>query len=336
MSQFETGNVLDRIEMSPNLRGSLQRAMTYAYEQSHRQVTLEHLLLALVDDREAAVILESSSVNVPALRTDVSDYLGRLDDRTVDGQRRQPELGGDVQHIIQSAGAAAQKSQRRAVSSALVLAAVVGDGRSPSAQILRSHGLTFENAISALKQANAATSPRPGQQPASGSGIAPGPAQPSPPQPAAPDIARPAPAPATLATGPTLAAKPPPPGSGSAARLQNMQAAHEIIAGARERIAAARGVIASRSVEPLASTPSEPLPEGVPQYVDQAPVPEVTTLATAPSRVAPSAETGQKHTSPQPSKQAQPVTEPVVAPAAKAEVAPRPDRTNASTPGGAC
>jgi ATP-dependent Clp protease ATP-binding subunit ClpA len=69
MSQREAENPIGRVEMSQNLRDSLQRAITYAYEQSHRQVTLEHLLLALAEDREAAVILEASSVSVQALVT---------------------------------------------------------------------------------------------------------------------------------------------------------------------------------------------------------------------------------------------------------------------------
>lgn len=272
MSQSETNNIFDRIEMSPNLRGSLQRAITYAYEQSHREVTLEHLLLALADDREAAVILEASAVNVQALLTDVSSYLGRLEDRVTEAGRHQPGLGSDVRHIIQSAGAAAQKSQRRAVTSALVLAAVVGEGRSPSAQILRTHGLTFDNAITALKQANAAASTRPLPQepvaPAGDTSLAQQPASPV-------RLDPPAGAPA-----PTLAAPPQPTAAaGSTARLQNMQAAHDIIAGARERIAAARGAIAARSGESEPGVPGEPLPDPVLRYADGEPIAEIGTLA---------------------------------------------------------
>lgn len=274
MSQSETSKIFDRIEMSHNLRGSLQRAITYAFEQSHREVTLEHLLLALADDREAGVILEASAVNVQALLTDVSGYLGRLEDRITDGGQHQPGLGSDVRHIIQSAGAAAQKSQRRAVTSALVLAAIVGEGRSPSAQILRSHGLTFENAIAALKQANAAASARPvAQQPIDPAAVANHAPQPA-------DPVRPDPPPSAGPTS-TLAAtaQPPPAGSGSAARLQNMQAAHEIIAGARERIAAARGAIAAKVGEAEAAAPGEPQPDPVLRYADGEPIPEVATLA---------------------------------------------------------
>lgn len=252
MSQREPENPINRVEMSPSLRGSLQRAITYAYEQSHRQVTLEHLLLALAEDREAAVILEASSVPVEALVIEVSDYLGRISDRVPDNAGREPALGGDVQHIIQSAGAAAQKSQRRGVSSALALAAIVGDGRSPAAQMLRNHGLTFEHAIAALKQANAATAAGPDQQQqgsvsppaeAPANQQFPAPAGPVELQPSEPQISEPQP------NAPT-------PSINDDARLQNVQAAHDIIAKARERIAAARGSIATHAPDLQPNVPA--------------------------------------------------------------------------------
>ena len=81
MSAGDSSNILNRLELSHNLRGSLQRAAGYAYQQSHREVTLEHLLLALTEDRDAAVILEASNVDLSGLVTEVSDYLGRLEDR---------------------------------------------------------------------------------------------------------------------------------------------------------------------------------------------------------------------------------------------------------------
>lgn len=251
MSQSEAASAISRVEMSQSLRGSLQRALTHAFEQSHRQVMLEHLLLALTEDREAAVILESSAVDVPALTSDVKDYLARLEDRVAPGERREPGLGGDVQHIIQSAGAAAQKSRRREISSALVLAAVVGDGRSPSAQMLRDRGLTFENAIQALKQVNAPPKNQaaPPQKPATAT----------------------TPVPQENASQESFQGD---------ARLQNVQAAHDIIANARERIAAARGAIAAKG--DAASRP---------QRVD-APSP-----VTEPSKAQPAAQTSKQRQS---------------------------------------
>ena len=262
MSQSETANTFNRVEMSQNLRGSLQRAMGYAAEQSHRHVTLEHLLLALADDREATVILEVSAVDVAALLTDVSDFLGRLEDRDENPSGQQPAIGDDISHIIQSASAAAQKSQRREIGSALVLAAIVGDGRSPSAQMLRNHGLTFENAIKALRQANAASRPPP-SQPAADAARQPSPAT------------IPVAAPMVNAIEQQAAPRQP--------SLQNVQAAHDIIATARERIAAARGTVAA--AEALAKAPphtTAPLSaQADPQALDQPAAPSAVGPAHA-------------------------------------------------------
>lgn len=308
MSQFEAGSALDRIEMSQNLRNSLQRAINYAHDQFHRQVTLEHLLLALVEDRDAEVILEASSVNVPALLTEISDYLGRLEDRTMAEPRQQPVLGGDIQHIIQSAGAAAQKSNRNVVSSALVLAAIVGDGRSPSAQMLRNQGMTFETAIAALKQANAADTAKPIGPTSAGKAPQPAPA-------AAPNpIRAPAVVPATTVPATTV------PGTAvEGARLQNMQAAHEIIANARERIASARGAVANHTDVAKESPPERADP------AQASPRPPQSTSPTAhPVEVAaPPAANGQATQPPQPVSSAPNPDPQQAAPSRTAPPAPR-------------
>ena len=56
---------LRSIPMSPNLGQSLERAHRCARDQSHRLVTLEHLLLALTEDAEAALILQAANVDLP-------------------------------------------------------------------------------------------------------------------------------------------------------------------------------------------------------------------------------------------------------------------------------
>ena len=57
--------------------------------------------------------------------------------------------------VLQAAGQAAQQSKRRQIDGAIVLAAIVGDGKSPAAGLLEAHGLTFEDAIKALQKAKA-------------------------------------------------------------------------------------------------------------------------------------------------------------------------------------
>ena len=58
---------LSRIAMSSGLAASLSRATDYARARGHAEVTLEHMLLALCDDAEAALVLAASNVDVAEL-----------------------------------------------------------------------------------------------------------------------------------------------------------------------------------------------------------------------------------------------------------------------------
>ena len=127
---------LSSIPTSPNLGQSLERAHRFAREQSHKAVTLEHLLLALTEDAEAALILQSANIELARLSTDVSGYLGRLlEDMRSDGTS-EPRPDTDLLRVMQAAASAAKQSRRRQIDGAIVLAAIVGDGKSPAAGML--------------------------------------------------------------------------------------------------------------------------------------------------------------------------------------------------------
>jgi hypothetical protein len=66
-----------------------------------------------------------------------------------------PTTDPELLRVLHAAVQAAQQSRRRQIDGAIVLAAVVGDGKSPAAGLLKAHGLTFEEAIRALQKANA-------------------------------------------------------------------------------------------------------------------------------------------------------------------------------------
>lgn len=145
---------LRSIPMSPNLGQSLERAHRSARDQSHRLVTLEHLLLALAEDAEAALILQSANVDLGRLGTDVSGYLGRLLDDMRAEPGAEPRPDPELLRVLQAAASAAQQSRRKQIDGAIVLAAIVGDGKSPAAGMLKALGMTFEEAIRALQRAN--------------------------------------------------------------------------------------------------------------------------------------------------------------------------------------
>ena len=61
--------------LSPNLEKSLQRALGYANERRHEYATLEHLLLALTEDQDAAAVLRACNVDLQKLRSDLINYV---------------------------------------------------------------------------------------------------------------------------------------------------------------------------------------------------------------------------------------------------------------------
>jgi len=60
---------------SPVLEETIHRALTYASDRKHELATLEHLLLALLDDKDAQAVIKACDVDVESLRTDITQYL---------------------------------------------------------------------------------------------------------------------------------------------------------------------------------------------------------------------------------------------------------------------
>ena len=141
---------LSRIAMSSGLAASLSRATDYARERGHGEVTLEHMLLALCDDPEAVLVLAASNVNVAELVAEVGGQLASFPTRA---QMADIDLvvAPDMRRILEAAAAAARGGRRREINGAIVLAAIVGDGKSAAAQVLSNLGMTFEGAIRALQ-----------------------------------------------------------------------------------------------------------------------------------------------------------------------------------------
>ena len=158
------GDELGRIPMSPALQASLMRARDYASQQSHTQVTLEHLLLALTEDEDAALVLQSSQIDLQRLRNDVAGHIGSQNDCLPGGVASDPGISSGLTQILKYATLAAKQGRRPRIDGAIVLAAIVGDGRSMAAAFLKAQGLTFEEAIRVLQQ----VAGPPGRRPQSG------------------------------------------------------------------------------------------------------------------------------------------------------------------------
>ena len=60
---------------SRNLEESLHRAVKFANDRKHEYATLEHLLLALLEDQDAAAVMRACNVDLDKLKRSLTSYI---------------------------------------------------------------------------------------------------------------------------------------------------------------------------------------------------------------------------------------------------------------------
>ena len=132
---------------SRNLEETLHRAVAYANQRKHEYATLEHLLMSLTDDQEAAAVMRACNVDLPVLKKNLANYLDtELKSLVVeDGEDAKPTAG--FQRVIQRAVIHVQSSGRDEVSGANVLVAVFSERESHAAFFLQEQDMTRYDAV---------------------------------------------------------------------------------------------------------------------------------------------------------------------------------------------
>ena len=134
-----------------SLERALHRALTLANDRSQEYATLEHLLLALVDDDDAISVLKACNVDLEKLREDLTDYIEtELANLVTDGDEdSQPTAG--FQRVIQRAVIHVQSSGREEVSGANVLVAIFAERESHAAYYLQEQPKPCETSLESIK-----------------------------------------------------------------------------------------------------------------------------------------------------------------------------------------
>jgi ATP-dependent Clp protease ATP-binding subunit clpA len=132
---------------SRQLEESLHRAVAYANQRKHEYATLEHLLLSLMDDEDAAGVMRACDVDLGALRTTLTNYVdNELRSLVVDdGEDAKPTAG--FQRVIQRAVIHVQSSGREEVTGANVLVAIFSERESHAAYFLQEQDMTRYDAV---------------------------------------------------------------------------------------------------------------------------------------------------------------------------------------------
>jgi hypothetical protein len=134
---------------SAALESTLHRALANAHQRKHEYATLEHLLLALIDDVDASAVMKACKVDLGALKEHLVSYIDYdlTELVSTDGACR-PTAG--FQRVIQRAVIAVQSSGRAEATGANVLVAIFAERESPAAYLLQEQGMTRYDAINSI------------------------------------------------------------------------------------------------------------------------------------------------------------------------------------------
>ena len=133
---------------STTLEQSIHGALALANERTHELATLEHLLLALIDEPDAGRVMRACSVDLDDLRKDLEDFID--DDLStlvtdVEGSEAVPTAA--FQRVIQRAAIHVQSSGRSEVTGANVLVAIFAERESNAAFFLQEQDMTRYDAV---------------------------------------------------------------------------------------------------------------------------------------------------------------------------------------------
>jgi len=128
--------------LSKELEESLNQAFKEARDKRHEFITVEHLLLALLDNQSANNVLRACGVDFDNLRGELRSYLLESTPQLDDGLDRevQPTLG--FQRVLQRAVFHVQSSGKKEVTGANVLVAIFGEQESQSVYLLNQNNVT--------------------------------------------------------------------------------------------------------------------------------------------------------------------------------------------------
>ncbi|MCK9503013.1 MAG: ATP-dependent Clp protease ATP-binding subunit ClpA [Porticoccaceae bacterium] len=129
--------------LSKELEDTLNNAFRVARERRHEFMTVEHLLLALLDNHSASDVLRACGINFDALRKDLDEFIEsttpiiKNDDENT---QTQPTLG--FQRVLQRAVFHVQSSGKTEVQGANVLVAIFSEQESQAVYFLRLQNVT--------------------------------------------------------------------------------------------------------------------------------------------------------------------------------------------------
>src|SRR6476620_5407815 len=128
--------------LSPELQATLQRAVDDVRGRRHEYLTLEHLLLSILDDPSGSDIVTKCGGDVDKLRGDLERFLDEQVDELPDGEESGPDQTLAFQRVLQRAAMHVQAAGRQQMTTGNVIASMFRERDSHAVYLLEKQGVS--------------------------------------------------------------------------------------------------------------------------------------------------------------------------------------------------
>jgi ATP-dependent Lon protease len=140
------------IPVAPAFAATRRRAIASATQRNHRFATLEHLLLALIDDADASAALRACNADLAALKADLMGFLGSERENLFIEPGTEARPSPAFRRVAYRAQLQAREQGRAAVTGADALLGLFPETDSPAARLLDKQGVSPARAADAIAQ----------------------------------------------------------------------------------------------------------------------------------------------------------------------------------------
>ena len=133
--------------LSPNLEKTLRDAYQLATTKQHEYVTLEHLLLSLLNDKDALSVLKACAVDTNSLKVNIENFISKDLDNLKENFTGEPKLTNGFQRVLQRAAIHVQSSGRESVTGANMIVALFSEKESHAVYFLHQQNMSRLDAV---------------------------------------------------------------------------------------------------------------------------------------------------------------------------------------------
>jgi len=136
--------------LSKELEQTLSQAFSYARKRSHEFLTVEHMLLALLENGQALAVLTACNVNIANLRQDLTDFLADNVPTISEEAARETQPTLAFQRVLQRAVMHVQSSGGKEVTGANILVSIFSEQQSQAVFLLLKQDVTRLDVVNVI------------------------------------------------------------------------------------------------------------------------------------------------------------------------------------------